>query len=345
MQYNTLGNSDIKVSEICLGTMTWGHQNTEAEAHEQLDYAVSQGVNFIDTAEMYAVPPHPDTCHLTEQYIGRWLSKQGNRADIVLATKVSGPGPEWIRGGEGLVGLDAALEGSLKRLNTDYIDLYQLHWPQRRVNCFGRRDFLSEYAQGEEYILPLLERLQKHVDAGKIRAVGVSNETPWGMMKYLQYHQQDANLPRIQSTQNPYSLLQREFDNHSSEVCFRENIAMLPYSPLAGGILSGKYLDQTDEPTSRFNEWGADRQPGLLAAINSEAVKQYVQLAKTHNLHPAQMALSFVTNRFFVAANIIGATSMEQLTTCIASSQVKLSDEVLTAIETIHAKYPNPALF
>ncbi len=345
MKYSTLGKTPIKVSEICLGTMTWGHQNTEKEAHQQLDYALEQGVNFIDTAEMYAVPPRPETYTLTEQFIGRWLEKRQQRSHLVIATKVSGPGPEWIRGGEGLLGLDNALSGSLKRLKTDYIDLYQLHWPQRRINAFGRRDFPADYAVGEDYILPLLEKLQRHVDAGTIRAVGVSNETPWGLMKYLQYHSNDANLPRIVSTQNPYSLLQREFDNHTSEVCFRENISMLPYSPLAGGILSGKYLEGRDKPTSRFNQWGADRQPGLLAALNSEAVKRYIALARAHHLDPAQMALSFVSNRFFVTSTIIGATTMAQLKACIGSKDVQLSKDVIDGIAAIHAEFPNPALF
>lgn len=347
MNYNKLGTTAIEVSEICLGTMTWGHQNTEAEAHEQLDYAIAQGINFIDTAELYAVPPREDTYTLTEQYLGRWLEKRQNRDKLIIASKISGPGPEWIRGGAGLTpdGIDEALEGSLKRLKTDYIDLYQLHWPQRRVNVFGRRDFMPEYATGEAHILELLERLQTHVGAGRIREIGLSNETPWGLMKYLQYHRKDANLPRIQSTQNPYSLIQREFDNHTSEVCFRENIAMLAYSPLAGGILSGKYLEGTDEPTSRFNDWGGHRQPGLSMALHSEPVKRYVALARENNLDPSQMALAYVTSRFFVTSNIIGATTMSQLKTCIASADIQLSDEVMTAIEKIHAEFPNPALF
>lgn len=344
MKFNTLGTSDIKVSEICLGTMTWGYQNNEAEAHEQLDYAVDYGVNFIDTAEMYAVPPCATTHTMTEQFIGRWLARQ-NRDKLVIATKVAGPGPDWIRGGEGLVGIDEALTGSLKRLKTDYIDLYQLHWPQRRVNCFGRRDFQNEFAQGEDYILESLERLQKHVDSGKIRAIGVSNESPWGLMKYLQYHLSDANLPRIQSVQNPYSLIQREFDNHTSEVCFRENIAMLPYSPLAGGILSGKYSDGTASSTSRFNDWGGERQPGLALTARGEIVKSYVELARSNNMTPTQMALSFVTNRFFVSSSIIGATTMQQLKECLSSTEVTLSDEILEEIDKIHALQPSPALY
>lgn len=347
MKYNLLGTSDLRVSEICLGTMTWGHQNTEKEAHEQLDYALSQGVNFIDTAEMYAVPPRAETCHLTETYIGNWLAARNNRDKVIIATKVAGPGLPWLRDGVGLTpdSIDKAVEGSLQRLQTDYIDLYQLHWPQRPLNIFGRRDFLPQYTDSDEHILELLQALKTHVDKGNIREVGLSNETPWGMMKYLQYHREDASLPRMQTVQNPYSLLQREFDNHSSEVCFREQMSMLPYSPLAGGILSGKYLDGTDEPTSRFNDWGGDRQPGLTRSIRSDVTQRYIDLAKQHQLDPVQMALSFVTNRFFVGSNIIGATTLAQLETCIGSADVTLSDEVMAGIDAIHADSPSPALY
>ena len=346
MRYQLLGASNLKVSELCLGTMTWGQQNTEAEAHEQLDYAIEQGINFIDTAEMYAVPTKPEICYITEKYLGNWLVKQ-DRNQLIVATKITGPGVTWIRDGEGITpnGIASALEGSLKRLKTDYIDLYQIHWPQRKVNNFGRRDFLPEQAVGTDYILEILQALKKQIDAGKIREIGVSNETPWGLMKYLQYHQSDANLPRIQSTQNPYSLIQREFDNHSSEVCFRENVSMLPYSPIAGGILSGKYLQGTTQPTSRFNNWGKNRQVGLLKAMNGEAVKDYIELAKSHQLNPTKMALSYVSNRFFVASTIFGATTMAQLKICIDSANVSLSQEALDNIEAIHARYPNPALY
>ncbi|PID66985.1 MAG: NADP(H)-dependent aldo-keto reductase [Gammaproteobacteria bacterium] len=347
MQYHQLGNSNLRVSEICLGTMTWGHQNSESDAHQQLDYAVECGVNFIDTAEMYAVPPQAETCYLTEQYLGNWLKKQA-REKVIIATKMAGAGSglTWLRNGEGLNpdAVAATVEGSLKRLQTDYIDLYQLHWPQRRVNVFGKRDFLPEFATGDEHILDMLQALKKQVDAGKIREIGVSNETPWGLMKYLHYHREDANLPRIQSTQNPYSLIQREFDNHTSEVCFRENIAMLAYSPLAGGILSGKYLDGTDSPSSRFNDWGGSRQSGLLTAMDSTAVKRYIELAKAHQLNPAQMALSFVNQRFFVTAAIVGATTLAQLKTAIGSTELTLSAEILAEIEAIHRQFPNPAL-
>lgn len=350
MKYNQLGTSDLKVSEICLGTMTWGQQNSEADAFEQLDYALEQGVNFIDTAEMYAVPPTAETYTLTEQYLGNWLQQRGKREQVIIATKVAGPGISWARGGEGLTSasIDAALEGSLKRLGTDYIDLYQLHWPQRKLNSFGRRDFLPEHAQddfGEPHILEMLQTLKKHVDAGKIREVGLSNETPWGMMKYLQLHREDANLPRMQTVQNPYSLIQREFDNHSSEVCFRENLSMLPYSPLAGGILSGKYLDDSAASSSRFNDWGGQRQPGLAMSARGETVARYVETAKKHGLNPTQMALSFVIGRFFVGSAIIGATTIEQLATCLGSTQVNLSPEVLADIEAIHAADPSPALY
>lgn len=351
MKYNTLGTSDLTVSEICLGTMTWGQQNSEAEAHEQLDYAIDKGVNFIDTAEMYAVPPNRETHTLTEQYLGNWLKARGNREKLIIATKVAGPSNmEWIRGGKGLTveNINHAIDDSLRRLHTDYIDLYQLHWPQRHVNTFGKRDFSPEFAirdNGEAHMLEVLQVLKKHIDAGKIREVGLSNETPWGMMKYLQLHREDANLPRVQTTQNPYSLIQREFDNHSSEVCFRENIALLPYSPLAGGILSGKYANGTDTDNNRFNNWGNLRQAGLAMVARSDVIHRYVALAKAHELHPVHMALSFVTNRFFVGANIIGATTMAQLTECLDSVEVSLSKEVLDGIEAIHADTPNPALY
>lgn len=351
MKYNILGNSDLKVSEICLGTMTWGQQNNEADAHAQLDYAVANGINFIDTAEMYAVPPSKTTFTLTEQYLGNWLTLRGNRQQLIIATKVAGPSNmSWIRGGEGLTpsNINRALHGSLKRLGTDYIDLYQLHWPQRPVNCFGRRDFTPEFvceAGGETHFLDILQTLKKQIDAGHIREVGLSNETPWGMMKYLQLHREDANLPRMQTVQNPYSLIQREFDNHSSEVCYRENLSMLPYSPLAGGILSGKYLDNTAAATARFNDWGAERQPGLAMTARSEVIQRYIDLANKHQLDPVHMALSFVTNRFFVGSNIIGATSLKQLENCLQSTETHLSDDVLASIEAIHADMPNPALY
>lgn len=347
MKFRQLGISDLSVSELCLGTMTWGHQNTEAEAHEQLDYATSNGINFIDTAEMYAVPPQAETYTLTEQYLGRWLQKSGKRDEFIIATKMAEPGMAWARNGEGLTpnGVAAALDGSLKRLQTDYVDLYQLHWPQRKVNSFGRRDFAPDMATGEDHILEVLQALQKQVDAGKIREVGLSNETPWGIMKYLQYHKDDANLPRMQTVQNPYSLLQREFDNHTSEVCYREQISLLPYSPLAGGILSGKYLRGEATATSRFNDWGGQRQPGLASIARAEVVQKYLDLAEAHDLNPAQMAMSFVTHRFFVASNIFGATTMAQLKVCIDSANVVLSDEVIAGIEAIHDELPNPALY
>ncbi len=351
MKYKQLGTSELKVSEIALGSMTWGQQNTERDAHSQLDYAIECGVNFIDTAEMYAVPPTEETYTLTEQYLGNWLAAHGRRDQVIIATKVSGPSSmPWIRGGEGLTpnSIDKALAGSLKRLKTDYIDLYQLHWPQRRINAFGRRDFPPEFARhefGEDYLLELLQALKKHVDAGRIREVGISNETPWGMMKYLQLHREDANLPRVQTTQNPYSLIQREFDNHSSEVCFRERLSLLAYSPLAGGVLSGKYALNQDAPENRFNHWGSLRQSGLAKVARGETVKRYVALAEAHGIHPVHLALAFVNSRFFVGSSIIGATSMSQLKTSLDSVNVELSEDVLKGIEQIHREHPNPALY
>ncbi len=352
MKYKQLGNSKLKVSEIALGSMTWGYQNSEAEAHEQLDYARAHGINFIDTAEVYTVPPQKETYTLTEQYIGHWLAQRGGREQLIIATKITGPGVSWVREGTGLTsdGIDAAIKGSLRRLKTDYIDLYQLHWPQRKTNYFGRRDFSTLFfckdsSGGESHFLEILQTLKKHVDAGNIREVGLSNETPWGIMKYLQLHENDANLPRIQTVQNPYSLIQREFDSHTSEVCLRENVSLLAYSPSAGGILSGKYVDGTASADSRFNDWGGQRQPGLAMVARSDIIKQYVELAHRYQLDPVQMALAFVNNRLFVGSTIIGATTMAQLKTCVQSTNVQLCEALLNDIEQLHAKHPNPALF
>ena len=347
MEKRRLGKTDIDVSVICLGTMTWGQQNTQDEGFEQMDYAVDQGVNFFDTAELYSIPPTPETCGKTEEVIGNWFVSRGKRDDVVLATKIAGEGEhlKWIRNGESQFNrehIDLAVEGSLKRLQTDYIDLYQLHWPERRVNSFGRLDFPADAeirADEEDRILNTLRVLQDHIERGNIRYVGLSNETPWGTMTFLRLAEQH-NLPRMVSVQNPYNLLNRTFEVGLSEVAIHEDCGLLAYSPLAGGTLTGKYLNgqvpkgsrrDFDPRGSRYQKEHADR-----------VVQQYVDLANEHDLDPAQMALSFVNQQRFLTSNIIGATTMEQLKTNIASAELHLSDDVVAAVQNIHNSQPNP---
>lgn len=343
MQYAYLGKTDIKVSKICLGTMTWGQQNTESEGHEQLDYALSKGINFIDTAEMYSVPAKPETYGSTESIIGTWINKRKNRNQFILATKAAGKAT-WLKHIRNTPDfskkqLTEALENSLKRLQTDYIDLYQLHWPERQTNFFG---VLNYKHQSEEIGTPfeeILETLQDFILQGKIRHFGISNETPYGVHQYLM-HSELKNLPRLVSIQNPYSLLNRSFEVGLSEMAIRENVGLLAYSPLAFGVLSGKYINNKPE-NARISLF-----PNFSRYSNSQAVKAtqlYVDLAKSNNLTPAQMALAFVNNRDFVTSNIIGATNMEQLKENIESIHVNLSDEVLKEIDNIHTQYPNPA--
>ena len=338
-----LGQTDITVSGICLGTMTWGQQNTPQEAHRQLDCAVDAGINFIDTAEMYPVPPRAETRGRTESIIGSWPAWSRHRQKIVLASKVSGPGLPHIRGGDSRFTrrtIRQALHESLKRLNTDHIDLYQLHWPERDTNRFGKREF-NAYA--EETFTPfeeVLSHLREVLQEGKIRAIGISNETPWGTMEYLRIGRA-SGFPRMASIQNPYSLLNRTFETGLSEVALRENCGLLAYSPLGFGVLSGKYLNPTPPPKARLTLFSQfNRYTGPKAR---EATKSYVQLALRHNLSPAAMALQFVTTRPFVTSTIIGATTLEQLRENIASARVTLSPEVLQEIEAIHRDNPNPA--
>lgn len=346
MQYRKLGGTDIKVSLIGLGTMTWGRQNTEAEAHAQMDYAVEKGVNFFDTAEMYAVPPSAETYGRTEEIIGTWFRKTGKRKDIVLATKVAGPAPQmaWVRGGR--AGLDRrnileAVDASLKRLQTDYIDLYQTHWPQRPVNSFGKLGYDQGGVTGGERdeILETLETMQALIGAGKVRHVGVSNETPWGVSAHLRHHAEKA-MPRIVSIQNPYSLLNRTFEVGLAEIALQESVGLLAYAPLGAGTLSGKYLNGQLPAGSR---WAIDarvsryKRPRL-----DEAVAAYIGVAKKHGLDVTQMAIAFVNAQAFVTSTLIGATSLDQLRSNIAAIEVQLSPEAAADINAVHFVTPNP---
>ncbi|WP_028486725.1 NADP(H)-dependent aldo-keto reductase [Thiomicrorhabdus chilensis] len=346
MIYNPLGHSDIKISRICLGTMTWGEQNTQQEAFAQMEMALDYGVNFWDTAELYAVPPRAETYGATETIIGNWLNKSGRRDEIVLASKIAGPGEfvRHIRGGSSRFNreqIHQALEGSLKRLQTDYLDLYQLHWPERSTNYFGQLGFTPP-SQPEDTtdFEETLEVLSELVKEGKIRQIGISNETPWATMKYLQIAEAKG-LQKIVSVQNPYSLLNRSYEVGMAEIAYQENVQLLAYSPLGFGVLSGKYLNGQRPANARITLY-----PHYDRYLNENAVKAtqaYADLAHDHNLSPTQLALAFVNSRPFVAANIIGATTLEQLKENIESIDVTLSETVLQEIEQIHSQYPIPA--
>lgn len=342
MQYQPLGDVGDDVSVICLGTMTYGEQNTEEEAHEQLDYAVERGVNFLDTAEMYAVPPRKETQGLTERYIGTWLASRGCRDDVVIATKVSGPGMQkYLRGGPRLTRSHVmrAAEDSLRRLQTDYIDLYQVHWPARSTNFFGELGYVYESDDDATPIEETLEALARLVEQGKVRYLGVSNETPWGVMEYLRLAEA-RGWPRVVSVQNPYSLLNRTFEVGLAEIAHREGTGLLAYSPLGFGVLSGKYLRGRKPAGARLTLFEFfERYTGELGV---EATRRYVSIAREAGLDPAQMALAFVNSRGFLTANIIGATTMEQLRDNIESINLKLSRDVLEAIEEVHREIPNP---
>ena len=345
MKYTFIPHTKIRVSKICLGTMTWGRQNTEEQGHEQMNYAVEQGVNFFDTAELYPVPAKKELYAVTEEIIGNWFKKTGKRQEIVLASKIAGPGDytKHIRTtGFNKEAIITAVEGSLKRLQTDYIDLYQLHWPERNTNYFGQRGFNADTSDfWEDNIHQVLETLRDLVKEGKIREVGLSNETPWGVMRFLEEGKVHQDLPRMITIQNPYSLLNRLFEIGLAEVSMREKIGLLSYSPLGFGVLSGKYLGGQKPRKGRitlfpnYNRYSGEN--------SIKATEKYSNLAQEHGLSLTQMALAFVNTRAFVTSNIIGATSMEQLKENIASITVDLSKELLKGIEEIHNKIPNPA--
>ena len=340
----TLRTIDGKeVSKICLGTMTWGQQNTEAEAHEQISYALDRGINMLDAAEMYPVPPRAETQGRTEEYIGTWFKKTGLRDKYILATKAAGPNPEfhYLRGGPRFTReqLMEAVDGSLRRLQTDCIDLYQLHWPDRYTNFFGQRGYFHR-EQPETPIDETLRALQELVAAGKIKTIGLSNETPWGTMKFLELADREG-LPRVESIQNPYGLLNRTYEIAMAEVSHREDVGLLAYSPLGMGLLTGKYRHGAKPEGSRMAVF--ERFTRYDGAETLEATEQYLQLADEHGLNPTHMALAFVNTRPFVLSNIIGATTMEQLKMNIDSLDVTLSKDVLKGIEAIQQRLPNPA--
>lgn len=347
MEKRKLGASDIEVSLICLGTMTWGRQNTQDEAFEQMDYAITRGINFFDTAEMYAVPPNKDTLGKTEEIIGNWFAaRPGMREKIILATKITGPSAyfHYVRDGKTKYDrkhIREALDGSLRRLKTDYVDLYQLHWPQRTVNSFSKLGYEHDPANDGTPLQETLEALQEEVKAGRIREIGLSNDTPWGVMECLRLAKDHA-LPRVQSVQNAYNLLNRKDEVGLAEVYIRANCGLLAYSPLGGGTLSGKYLDGKMPAGSRR---AIDERPGNRYANprTENATRAYMELARSHGLDPCQMALAFVNQQKFLTSNIIGATNMDQLKSNIDSIDIRLPEEVIRGINEIHHANPNPA--
>ncbi len=346
MKYNQLGNSDIKVSEICLGTMTWGTQNTEAEGHEQMDYSLEHGVNFFDVAEMYpANPISAETQGRTEEIIGTWFKTSNNRDKVILATKVTGAGIDWVQKGAPISPqkINTSIEGSLKRLQTDYIDLYQLHWPNRGSYQFRQCWEYDPTSQNREetraHIHETLEALKVLVEAGKIRQIGLSNESCWGVSQFLQIAEANG-LPRIVTVQNEYSLLYRTHDLDLAELSHNENVGLLPFSPLACGLLTGKYQNNQKPAGSRMTI-----SPDLNGRVNEaslDAADAYVAIAEKHGLDPSQMAIAFCNQRPFVTSSIIGATNLEQLAINIAASDITLSDEVLAEILQAYRQYPMP---
>ena len=342
MNYKKLGNTDLDVSTICLGTMTWGEQNTQEEGFEQMDYALDQGVNFWDTAELYAVPPRKETYGHTEVIIGNWFEKTKKRDQVILASKVAGPARNYLRNGENSFtgpNLESALENSLKRLKTDYIDLYQLHWPERNVNNFGRLNYTHKENNWNQFE-DILGELNKYIDKGKIRYVGLSNETPWGVLNYLKISK-EKNLPRMMSIQNPYSLLNRSYEIGLSEVSIREEIGCLAYSPLASGYLTGKYRNNNFPKGSRmerdFDFWTRYKKPNT-----EKAIELYYEISNKYGLDMSQMSLKFCEIQDFMTSVIIGATTMEQLKTNIESVNIKLSDDAIKEINNVQTIYPNP---
>ncbi len=344
MRYRRLGQTDLTVSELALGTMTFGEQNTESEAHHQLDQALDAGVNFIDTAEMYPVPPIAQTCGLTETYVGTWLKRHGRRNNIVLATKATGPGVHLphIRDGKSQHNADhlnAALDGSLKRLQTDFIDLYQLHWPDRATNTFGQLGYKPAQSEQFPQIEETLRALAGFITAGKVRHIGLSNETPWGLMSFLGAADR-YGLPRVVSIQNPYNLLNRTFEVGLAEIADREQTGLLAYSPLGFGTLTGKYANGARPEGARISRY--DRFVRYTKEHGVKATAQYVALAHKFEIDPAHMAISFILSRRYVTSAIIGATTGAQLQHNLASIEFPLSKELLKAIDKIHAQIPNP---
>jgi len=342
MEKRQLGRTGIDVSLICLGTMTWGEQNSEADAFEQLDYAVDQGINFIDAAEMYPVPPRAETQGVTETYLGNWLKARGRRDDLVIATKVTGRSDmDYIRGGPRLTReqIHQAVNDSLRRLQTDYIDLYQVHWPERKANFFGKLGFQPGDDSDAVAIEETLGALNELVVAGKVRHIGLSNETAWGAMEYLRLAERH-DWCRPVSIQNPYNLLNRSYEAGVAEVSYREDCGLLAYSPLAFGMLTGKYQGGAQPEGARLSLY--PRFSRYTTDHAREATAAYVDLAREHGLSPAQMALAYVNSRFFVTSNIIGATGMAQLAENIESARVGLSDELVARIESLHQRYTYP---
>jgi aryl-alcohol dehydrogenase-like predicted oxidoreductase len=342
MNYKKLGNTDLDVSTICLGTMTWGEQNTQEEGFQQMDYALDQGVNFWDTAELYAVPPRKETYGDTEEIIGNWFEKTNKRDQVILASKVAGPARNYLRNGENSFtgpNLESALEDSLKRLKTDYIDLYQLHWPERNVNNFGKLSYTHKENSWNQFE-DVLGELKKYIEKGMIRYVGLSNETPWGVMNYLEASK-EKNLPRMMSVQNPYSLLNRSYEIGLSEVSIREEIGCLAYSPLASGYLTGKYRNNNFPKGSRmerdFDFWTRYRKPNT-----EKAIELYYKISEKYGLDMSQMSLKFCEIQEFMTSVIIGATTMEQLKTNIESVNINLTDDVIKEINNVQTIYPNP---
>ena len=342
MKFKKLGTTDLEVSLICLGTMTWGTQNSEKDAFEQMDYSITKGINFFDTAELYSVPPNSDSYGKTEVMIGNWFEKRKNREKVILATKVAGPGCNWIRGGgnnfdEKTIG--KAIDGSLRRLKTDYIDLYQLHWPERSTNYFGQRDYTIDSDEGNwNSFENVLEALEKFIKSGKIRYIGMSNETPYGLSRYIELSK-SKKLPRMMSVQNPYNLVNRTYEIGMSEISIREKCGLLVYYPLATGALSGKYRNGKMPKNSRqalFKGWERHLNP-----LAMKAYEEYYKLAKENNMTMAQLAQAFVNTRPFVTSNIIGATTMDQLKENIDSVNIELTDEIIDKINKIHNNNPN----
>lgn len=348
MKYKKLGNSEIDVSAICLGTMTWGEQNSQAEAFEQMDYALERGVNFWDTAEMYPVPTNEKTAGETERYIGRWFAQNQRRDEVVLATKVTGRSDRsWVRGGQetrlSRKQINQAIDGSLRRLKTDYIDLYQVHWPDRRLGLWGEGNgsYVHKDNSNEIDISETLGAISDLVTAGKIRAIGLSNETPWGLNQYLTLAE-TKGLPRVVSIQNSYSLLNRVYEGGLSEYSYRENIGLLPYSPLSMGSLSGKYLNGRKPKQSRMDKYPEFMQR-YQTPLAEKAIERYCHLAGEFSMTPTQLALGFVNSRPFVTSNIIGATSLKQLEENINSVNVEMTAELVDEINHIHTLCKNPA--